>query len=69
MQHENKPIRVLRLKQVVERTGICRASIYRFVREGKFPASIKLGERAVGWYESDVEGWLIARTSNASVVR
>lgn len=69
MNHPVKPTKILRLKQVVDRCGICRALVYRYIREGKFPASIQLGERAVGWYEHDVEAWLSSRASNAPVVR
>lgn len=62
-----KPIRILRAKQVAERAGISRSLIYKFVREGKFPAAVRLGDRAVGWHESDVDGWIQSRVSNARV--
>lgn len=65
MQVQNSnPTKILRMKQVAERCGVCRALIYRYIRAGKFPASVRLGERAVGWRESDVEAWLSSRQSN-----
>ena len=27
------------------------------VREGRFPAPIRIGERAVGWVEREVDEW------------
>jgi len=32
--------------------------IYQMQAEGRFPQRIKLGERAVGWLESEVRDWL-----------
>jgi len=33
-------------------------NIYRLMRVGKFPASVKLGERAVAWRASDIQRWI-----------
>jgi prophage regulatory protein len=35
--------------------------IYQMQAEGRFPQRIKLGERAVGWLESEVREWLATR--------
>ena len=62
------PTRILRMKEVAARVNLCKAMIYRLQAQGDFPKSIKLSQRATGWYEHDVEAWLAARTStNASV--
>jgi len=50
--------RALRLRQVSQLTGLGRSMIYQMQAEGRFPQRIKLGERAVGWLESEVRGWL-----------
>ena len=55
---------ILRLKQLERKIGLKRSSIYeksnpksnRF--DPSFPVMVQLGERAVGWYESDVDEWL-----------
>ena len=39
-------------------TGLSRATIYRKMRKGQFPKPLKLGDRAVRWRQSEVEGWL-----------
>ena len=56
---------VLRLPTVKSRVALGRSSIYAAIKKGTFPAPIKLGERAVGWLESDVNIWLAERI-NAS---
>jgi prophage regulatory protein len=38
--------------------------IYALMLEDKFPRQFKLGSRAVGWRESDIEKWIKERTSN-----
>jgi prophage regulatory protein len=51
-------IQVLRLPQVCKMTGLCRSSIYQMEAEKRFPRRIKIGERSVGWIESEVQSWL-----------
>lgn len=53
--------RVLRLGEVVARTGRSRSSIYADIERGEFPRPIKLGARAVGWLAGDIEGWIQER--------
>lgn len=57
-------LKILRIKQVCERVGICKSHIYKMMHDGKFPASIKLGERSTGWFEHEIDNWLINRSSS-----
>ena len=50
--------RVLRLPQVMEKTGLRRDSIYDGGREGWFPVRVKLTKHASGWFEDEVDAWL-----------
>jgi prophage regulatory protein len=52
---------ILRRRQVEDRTGLSRSTIYLYIQEGRFPKPINLGARAVGWVESEVEKWLTDR--------
>jgi prophage regulatory protein len=52
---------ILRRKQVEKRTGLSRSTIYLRIQNGTFPRPIKLGARAVGWLENEIEAWLTAR--------
>lgn len=58
-------MKILRIKSVIDMTGIPRSSLYRFIKNGHFPAPVKLGPRAAGWPESDVLAWLAGRQSAA----
>jgi len=49
---------ILRLPAVKARTGLSRSTIYFRVAAKSFPAPVKLGPRAVGWVETEVEAWL-----------
>lgn len=49
---------ILRRKQVESRTGLSRSTIYLRMQNGTFPKPIRLGPRAVGWVESEIENWL-----------
>jgi prophage regulatory protein len=52
---------ILRRKQVQVRTGLSRSSIYAAIKAGTFPAPISLGERAVGWTVTSINGWIESR--------
>ena len=54
-------LRILRLPAVKSRVGLSRSSIYLRVSEGTFPPPISLGQRARGWIEAEIEGWLSAQ--------
>jgi prophage regulatory protein len=49
---------ILRLPAVKLRTGLSRSSIYLRISENRFPKSISLGERAVGWIEEEIQQWI-----------
>lgn len=52
----NEEIR--RLPRVAATIGMGRLWIYLAVQEGRFPAPIRIGSRAIGWKRSDVLAWL-----------
>ncbi|WP_319549130.1 AlpA family transcriptional regulator [Desulfogranum marinum] len=49
---------ILRRKQVEQRTGLSRSSIYLHIKNGLFPKPVSLGPRAVGWLENEINAWL-----------
>ncbi len=59
------PRKILRLPNVLDRTGLSRSTVYQRVMEGRFPRPVSLGARAVGWIETEVDEW-IARQIEAS---
>jgi prophage regulatory protein len=54
-------MQIIRLKEVMLRTGLSRSSIYSFCKQGTFPSSVKLGDRAVGWKENEINDWVSNR--------
>jgi prophage regulatory protein len=53
----------LRRRTVEAKTGLSRSTIYARMKDGTFPAPIRIGPRAVAWIESDIEAWQAARVS------
>jgi prophage regulatory protein len=54
-------MRIIRRHELTDKVGYCPAHIYRLERQGLFPRRIRLGRRAVGWVEEEVESWLRER--------
>ena len=54
-------MRILKLKEVINLTSLSRSSIYKYINEGRFPKSVSLGDRAVGWVESEIEDWIMVK--------
>ncbi len=50
--------RVIRMPEVLRRIGVSRSDIYSKIRAGDFPRQIKIGPRAIGFLESDIEAYL-----------
>jgi prophage regulatory protein len=59
------PPRILRLKEVCKVTGLGRSCIYQLQAAKRFPHRIKIGLRAVGWLEDDVQKWLADRIAES----
>lgn len=59
--------KILRLRAVQDWTGLSRSTIYAMLKNGNFPQSVKLGERSVGWYEADIQGWIASRQASKAV--
>ena len=55
--------RILRKPAVESRTGLSKSTIYARIKEGRFPAPVALGDRAVGWLESEIGAWIAERVS------
>lgn len=51
------PDRILRLKTVLDRTGLSRSTMDRKM-QNTFPQNVRISPRRTGWRESAVEEWL-----------
>jgi prophage regulatory protein len=54
-------MKFLRIRQVMQTTGLSRMTIYRLELAGKFPKRRQLSENSVAWLESDVSEWIDSR--------
>jgi len=63
------PEKILRLPNVLDRTGLSRSTVYLRVTEGRFPRPVSLGARAVGWIETEVEEWIARQIEVSREIR
>ena len=54
-------IQILRLPEVCKTTGLGRSMVYQLEAAQRFPARVRISDRAVGWVEEEVQGWLAER--------
>jgi prophage regulatory protein len=54
---------LLKLNQVQIKVPLSRSGIYAKIKDGKFPAPISLGGRAVGWLNTEIDAWIMAQAN------
>jgi prophage regulatory protein len=57
--------RILRWPELKDRIGFSRSHIHNLVAKGEFPPPVKIGARASGWLESQVNTWLEQRIAQS----
>lgn len=58
MISQSPPERILTLNQVLERTSLCKTTVYRRIKDGTFPPMIHISKRRSGWHESEIDRWI-----------
>ncbi len=56
-------MRLIKLKEVMDCTGLARSTIYKYISEQAFPKPVPLGERAVAWVESEIQDWILEKVA------
>ena len=51
----------VRMRAVIQMTGLGRSTIYRLVAQDKFPSPVRLAKRAIAWRRTDLERWSAGR--------
>ena len=51
-------MRLLRIDQVKQQTGLSKASIYKQIRLGNFPSGVKITSRSTAWPSNHIEDWI-----------
>jgi prophage regulatory protein len=54
---------IIRLPQVINKTGISRSQIYSLLARGEFPKKIQLSTRGIGFLESEVDAWIAEKAA------
>ncbi|MFV0508307.1 MAG: helix-turn-helix transcriptional regulator [Shewanella algae] len=67
MNHQQQTLkpRLIRMSEVIQRIGLCKASVYNRIASGTFPKPISIGGGRVAWLESDVDQWISERLAAA----
>ena len=64
-QVSSKSVRLLRLPAVMEMTGISQTSVYRLVRENKFPQPVRVAvPKMTVWPSDQIEEWVQNQLDN-----
>lgn len=53
--------RVLRTQEMLDLIGVSRTTLWRWERKGVLPPKRRIGPNVIGWFESEVLGWLRSR--------
>ena len=54
---------IIRLNQVIKKTGLSRSTIYNLIKSGDFPQQIQLSPRTMGFVEAEIDSWIAARVA------
>ena len=49
--------RFMREKDVLEATSLSRTTLWRVIKQGKFPRAVPISPGRVGWRESSIASW------------
>ena len=58
---------LIRINNVMNKTGLAKSTIWWMVSKGKFPKQIKLSPRVSVWKESDIDDWIEEQLLKAGV--
>jgi len=53
-----EPDRILRIRTVLQRTGLSRSTLYRKIQDGSFPRQVRISIHGAGWRESSINHWI-----------
>ena len=56
-QHQQELTQYYKLPYLLERLGVCRASIYEWIKEGSFPEPVAMGGHTSRWIANEVNEW------------
>jgi prophage regulatory protein len=51
-------MRYIRFKELRKLVPLGRTTIWKMMKEGRFPPSYRIGKAATAWLDSEVEDWI-----------
>lgn len=62
-------IRLLRLPQIIQQTGLKKTTLYEMQKRGNFPMRVQITANSVGWVEKEVNAWVAGRVAASKPLR
>ncbi|MGY0161439.1 helix-turn-helix transcriptional regulator [Edwardsiella tarda] len=56
---------LIRMPDVIRRTGYGKAWIYKLIAQNCFPKPVKIGSRSIAFVESEVDDWINQRIAES----
>ena len=54
-------MKILRIQDVINVTGLSRTTLWRLERRGDFPSRLRLGQNSCGWVAQEIQDWIASR--------
>ena len=58
---QNRPLKLLRMRDLTSEYGLTPATVYRWIGEAAFPLPVNPGSNSVAWHRGEIEDWLKSR--------
>lgn len=55
----DEKLRLLRISDVINLTGLPKSTIYLKIKNKQFPTQLQIGLRSVAWLENEIQDWII----------
>ncbi|HCT6997930.1 AlpA family transcriptional regulator [Providencia rettgeri] len=56
---------LIRLPEVMRRTGYGKAWIYVLISRNEFPKPVKIGSRSIAFVESEIDRWVLSKITKS----
>ncbi|CAI2791790.1 Predicted transcriptional regulator [Serratia grimesii] len=57
--------RLIKMPEVMHRTGNGKAWIYKLIAQDRFPRPVKIGSRSIAFIESEIDEWIDQRIAES----
>ncbi|MGL5948863.1 MAG: helix-turn-helix transcriptional regulator [Aeromonas sp.] len=58
MESNGTKARLIRVREVLARTGLSKSTLYRLLDSGAFPRRVSLGGRSIAFLEGEIDNWI-----------